>query len=1423
MAQRDPVTSGDAAEVIVGQDPTIQALRAQIRHLAAFDTIGNPHVPTVLLQGETGTGKGLMARCMHGSGPRAQGPFIEVNCAAIPQPLLEAELFGFEAGAFTDAKRAKAGLFEAASAGTLFLDEIDALPLPLQAKLLTVVEEKRIRRLGSVTGRQVDVKLIAATKEDLQKAAAAERFRADLYHRLAVVILALPPLHERQEDIAVLAQFFLRQYAEVHGQRRKQLNAAAVAWLRRYRWPGNVRELRHLMERVTLLHPQVAVDASTLERLCLPPVLPQPQPGADQDERSSQDEAAHIRRALIRTGGNVVRAARLLGLTRSALRYRMQRYGIARQQWEAPMPLESPGAPPVVRRPDTGPRQEKSESFQTPAPGAEQKPVAVLAMTLEFALRPGRQAVPAGLWTAVARWEQVLAEKVRGFGGAIMQRAVSLYVITFGVPQTLEQMPQRAVQAALALRHLATEVQPLAVPGVTPAVRLAVHLGAVLVQDGVGEPTAQLLPVGETLTLPVRLLGHAGAGEVLLSPQVARRVEDLCELQRRRLPLQAGLTKPAEVYAAVRLHPRQALPMRSAGRPLSRFVGRDGELATLHELLARTENAQGQVVGIVGEAGIGKSRLLYEFRRSLTSRRLTYVTARCFAYGRETPYLPILDILRHNCGLSEADSAATITAQVHRGLETAGLAPAEWAPYLLHLLGVPVETERLAALGSRAFKARVFESLLQMSRHGSQQQPLILEVEDVHWIDASSEEFLATLVEQLAGMSLLLLTTYRPGHRPAWSERSYAMQLALSRLSRYDSARVVQEVRRASLVPDHLVQVILVKADGNPFFLEELSRSVLEHADGAPWMVPDTIQAVLAARIDRLPPEAKRLLQVAAVIGKDVTWPLLAAVAEASEEVLQDALASLQEAEFLYETRFFPERVYTFKHVLSQEVASQSLPDSRRRHVHERIARTLTERFPGTAETQPELLAHHYTEAGLTEVAVTYWQQAGERATQRSAYVEAADHLTRGLMLLATLPETPARIETELTLRIALGAALQATKGYGAPEVEQTYARARQLCQHLGDLPRLSWILHGLQAFYYVRAELRTARELGAQLLALAERRPDPVRQVGAHMALGQSLLLMGDLATARTHAAQGERLYRTQQHRFRQAPYVVNPGGSCLQIEAQSLWLLGYPSQALRKSQQALGLAQELAQPYNLAWNLVITALIHQFRREHDAARTYAERVLTLAAEQGFPNWSAWGTVLQGWAVAEAGQVEAGQTHVRQGLAACQRLGSEIGRPLVLGMLAEMCGRAGQAAAGLDLLATALTLIDKSGEGVWEAELHRLRGELLLRQATVQRPRTHAQVALALEAATCLQRALDIARRQHAKSLQLRAAMSLSRLWYRQGKRPQARALLAAVYDWFAEGFETADLQEARALLESLSGSEDLPFPLNLGTEENL
>jgi predicted ATPase len=798
--------------------------------------------------------------------------------------------------------------------------------------------------------------------------------------------------------------------------------------------------------------------------------------------------------------------------------------------------------------------------------------------------------------------------------------------------------------------------------------------------------------------------------------------------------------------------------------------------------------------------------LLDEFRQRLAQQPVTYLEGRCLSYSQETPYRPILDILRHACGLNDLDHPQVIERQVHRYLQELGMAPQDSAPYLLHLLGVPAGTERLPLLTPEELKIRIYGTFRHLARQASQQQPLIIAIEDLHWMDATSEALLTSLVEYIAGVPILLLGTYRGGYRPPWLDKSYATQLALQPLTFREGQRLLQAVFATVEVPEALIPRLIEQAEGNPFFLEELAWTVLEHgASTLSVVVPDTVQAVLTARIDRLPPAEKHLLQVAAVIGKDAPLSLLAEVAELPLEAVHRGFAHLQSVEFLYESRLVPVPVYTFKHALTREVAYHSLLRSTRQLYHQRIAQALAEQFPETARLSPERLAHHYTEAGLGAAAIPYWQQAGQHAAARSANTEALLHLTQGLTLLGTLPDTPERDRQELVLQTALGPVLIATKGYAAAEVEETFSRAQVLCQRVGDTRQSVLVLRGLWSFYLLRAQYATAQQVGEQLLALAEREHNPEYLLEASLALGMIALFLGEFLFAHRHLERGIALYGRQQPvmpashtavpvdltRSRSSQIVV----ACFAYAARTLWFLGYPDQAIQRSHEGVILAQQLSISLYVAQALGMRANLHQVRREIHLTLEWSEQTIAYATERGIPYWLAFATIVHGWALTAHGQQAAGIAQIRQGLATYQSTGARLGGAWCQLLLAEAYGKSGKIEEALQALEEALVLVDHTQERYYEAEIHRLKGEFLLMQGGTETV-AHA----------CFRQALAVARRQSARSWELRAATSLARLWSVQGKRAEAHALLTPIYGWFSEGFDTADLQEAQSVLESLS-----------------
>jgi predicted ATPase len=514
----------------------------------------------------------------------------------------------------------------------------------------------------------------------------------------------------------------------------------------------------------------------------------------------------------------------------------------------------------------------------------------------------------------------------------------------------------------------------------------------------------------------------------------------------------------------------------------------------------------------------------------------------------------------------------------------------------------------------------------------------------------------------------------------------------------------------------------------------------------------------------------------------------------------------------IYQRGLPPQATYLFKHALIQDTAYQSLLKSKRQHLHQQIAQVLIERFPETVETQPELLAHHYTEASLPERAIPYWQRAGERAVEHSAHAEAVSHLTKGLEVLKSLPDSPGRAPQELTLQITLGAALQTTKGYVAPEVENVYGRARELCRQVGETPQLFAVLNGLRRFYYVRGRLQTTHELNEELLRLAQQAQDKLLLVLAHQALGAILFSLGELVSAREHLEQGLTLYDPQRHHSYLLLYGEDPGVVCLGFAGLALMLLGYPEQAVRKSHEALTLARELSHPYSVAWALSYVGFVHQLRQEGQAAQEWEEAAITFSTEQGYAqSWMAWQTILRGWALTAQGQREEGIAQMRHGLTAHLGTGMELWQPYFLALLAEAYGKGGRVEEGLTVLTEALALVDKTGERMYEAELYRLKGELILQQFQVPGSKfqdDNPQSAMhnpQLDAEACFLKAIEVAQRQQTKSLELRAATSLARLWQHKGKKAEAHQLLSEIYHWFTEGFDTKDLREAKALLEEM------------------
>jgi predicted ATPase len=691
----------------------------------------------------------------------------------------------------------------------------------------------------------------------------------------------------------------------------------------------------------------------------------------------------------------------------------------------------------------------------------------------------------------------------------------------------------------------------------------------------------------------------------------------------------------------------------------------------------------------------------------------------------------------------------------------------------------------------------------------SQDRPLILVFEDLHWVDSETQAVLDSLIESLPSTRILLLVNYRPEYQHSWGNKTYYRQLRIDPLPPQTAGELLDSLLGGDekLLP--LKRLLIERTEGNPFFLEESVRTLVEtnflvgerghYRSVQPvqsTQIPATVQAVLAARIDRLPSEEKRLLQCAAVVGKDVPFVLLQAIAGLSEVDIRLSIARLQAAEFLYETSLFPELEYTFKHALTHEVAYGSLLQERRRALHAHIVETTENLYSDRITEQIERLAHHAVRGELWEKAVEYLHQAGKKAITRSANPEAISYLEQALAALNHIPESRQTIERGLDIRVDLGPALIAIHGFSAPEVEKNYTRARVLCDQLGETPQLFPVLWGLARMHDIRGELRVGTELGGQLLKLAKKAQDPALLLEAHHELWANLSALGELTTARLHVEQGFPLYDPQKHRQHAFLYGGHdPGVCCAFHAADLLWQLGYPDRALQKSRDSVIMARELAHSSTLSFALSFAAWFHQFRGDRHAVKAHVEEHMALAAEHGVFAGRASMEFLRGWLLAQEGNAEAGITQMSKHLFG---QGGRVSPRFAhfAALLAEVLRNSCRVSEALALVTEAVTTVQQSEGRYFEAELHRIKGEVLLSQTPADEKAADA----------CFHQALNVTRVHHAKSLELRAAMSLGRLWLRQGKRAQAKSLLTEVYGWFTEGFDTDELKAAKVLLQELS-----------------
>jgi predicted ATPase/class 3 adenylate cyclase len=1046
------------------------------------------------------------------------------------------------------------------------------------------------------------------------------------------------------------------------------------------------------------------------------------------------------------------------------------------------------------------------------APEAERRQLTVMFCDLADSTKLSQQLDPEDLRDVVRAYQATAAEVIERYEGHMAQYLGDGLLIYFGWPIAHEDDAQRAAYAGLGIvEAITTTLNPRLErdKGVQLTLRIGIHTGPVVVGEMGGGGRHENLATGETVNIAARLEGLAAPNTVVISNVTARLVRDAFVLEELGPHDLKGVAEPMPVFQVLGPMERHADETVAPGIPF--LVGRDEEIGLLSRRWEQSKEGLGQVVLVSGTAGIGKSSLVEVLRAQVRDEGLPRIAFRCSSYHTNSALYPVITHVERLLDLQREDAPATKLDKLEQGLRPYSQPLEEVVPLLASLLSVPLDDRYpTPTLTPQQQKQQTLDALVAWMLEEGERQPVLVAWEDLQWADPSTLEMLGLILEQTPTVPMLHVLTSRPQFEPPWPTRSHMTPITLNRLERPQVEALIAHLARGKALPAEVVEHLVTKTDGVPLYVEELTKMLLAsdllreeescYTLTGPLRsvaIPDTLQDSLMARLDQMN-TAKEVAQLGAVLGRDFPFALIQAISPQDEASLQTGLAQLVEAELLYQRGRPPRARYIFKHAMIQDAAYASLLRSSRQHIHQRIAQQLEQQFPETVETQPELVAHHYTEAACPDQAIVYWQQAGQQAAQRAAMQEAVRHLTTGLALLDALPETPARIQQELDLHMALGPVLMATRGNAAAEVEQTYTRARALCQQLGETPQLFVALRGLWRFYQDGGRLATAREVAEQLLTLAQHQHDATRRMVAHVSLGATLTMMGAFTAARTHLEQGTALTDPEAQRTLALRYGVAPGAQCLVYAAHTLWCLGAPDQARERSQAACTLAQELEHPLSQAGSLHLAARLHLLWGEAQAAQDQAEALIALATEHTLPQYVALGRCILGWAQAAQGHGAEGVTLLHQGVTDVQAMGNRVVQPVYLPILAAVSGTLGQVDAGLHTVTEALDVAEQTGVRWYEAETYRIKGTLLL---------LHQAVPDVAQAEACFQQALDMARRQEAKSWELRAATSLARLWQSQDKRQDAYDLLAPVYGSFTEGFDTADLKESKALLDGLRG----------------
>jgi class 3 adenylate cyclase/predicted ATPase len=1083
-----------------------------------------------------------------------------------------------------------------------------------------------------------------------------------------------------------------------------------------------------------------------------------------------------------------------LGITSVGHRRKLLAAIAALRGGPAPPAAPSPGEP----APDARPAAPPSE--------AERRQLTVMFVDLAGSTELSRRFDPEEMRELIRTYQNLVAGEVTRFDGHVAKYMGDGVLAYFGWPRAHEDAAERAVRAGLAV---AAAVPGIATPaGERLAVRVGIATGPVVVGELIGSGEArERAVVGETPNLAARLQALAEPGAVVVAEGTRRLLGGLFALRDLGARTLKGFAEPVRAFTVVGEGAAEGRFEALHASGLTPLVGREQELALLLDRWERAKEGEGQVVLLSGEAGIGKSRLVHALRERLAAEPHTLLGQFCSPHHANTALHPIIGLLERAAGLRREKPPGSQLDRLEAMLALAVDDAGEATPVLADLLGIPVgDRYPPLDLSPRQRKERTFRALLDQLSGLAAKGPVLALYEDVHWADPTTLELIGRVIEQVQRVPVLVLVTFRPGFVQPWGGHGHVTALSLGRLRRRQGEAMVGRVAGGKVLPAEVLDRILARTDGVPLFVEELTKAVLEaglltdkgdryelRAPLPPLAIPSTLQDSLMARLDRLAP-VKEVAQVAAVIGREFSHELLAAVAPLHGTELSKGLDRLVAAELVFRRGEAPKAGYVFKHALVRDAAYHSLLRSRRKELHGRIAAALEERFPETAEGQPELLAHHLAEAGQAERAILHLQRAARRALARSADLEAAEHLRAALRQLDRVGGTERREVTEFELQAALGRALSTVRGFAAPETDRAFARAAELGRRLQVGARLFPVLWGRYVALHIAGQLLAGHRTAREFVRLARRSGDTGHRLTGERILGDSAWAFGRLASARRHLERALALYDPGAHRALALDYAYDQRAVVRDMLICTLFVLGYPEQADAQVRQAMVEVEALRHRASLAHVLSYACFLDQLRGDAAGVLGHAAVVRRLAEEQAIPFWAGRAAVLEGWALGREGSPEAGVAAILRALDALLSIGVRLFRPYHLALLADMEGRAGLYDAASARVDEALREVEDTGERWYEAELHRLRGELALRQGCD-----------ASAAEPVFRTALRIARRQAARTWELRAAVSLARLWAGEGDRQRAVDLLSPVYASFTEGFDRPDLRDARALLDAL------------------